>query len=222
MAYFSIRIRIFGTLYVKASSQSEGERVLRRLCSNSLDASDRGWFSEADFRSLPRASFGTSFTLDSPLDKSALVKVTKEAISSAQQSFDEGTRRQLLPNGREFEQFWDMPVFTDDLEIVTTAFIRANSKNEAQTIADNLTRIHIDLETEYWRWFSDLGFDEAEEWDMPVVLSSSFQLVGPADSSGMFRRWPDITYTRGESGEDVETVVKIPKKRIWLTAERAE
>ena len=195
MSIFSIQVRLFGTVYIKQPDISKAEAVLVWLGGQTINAKDRGWFSEESFEFLPLVSFATSFTPDGPV-ATKYTRQTKREVDLAQRSFVSGFRDTLIPNNEDFRQATGMPVFSVDMDVITTAFVKANSIAEARKAVELLNGTHIDLETQFWRWFSDVGFDE-DATDLPLLLSTALQFVGPSKDCKLCQRWADLPHKAG-------------------------
>ncbi|MGO8061467.1 hypothetical protein ACC716_25095 [Rhizobium johnstonii] len=192
MSCYAIEIHLYGTVYIKASTLQKAQRILDRLSSKTIDARHRAWFSDVSFEYVPRVSFASSLTLDATLPGSQLVEVTERDVELAQRSFVLGSRDVVVPFAERAEDFNEMPVFTTDVDITTTAFIKAMSPEEAWTIASQLQeQFHVELQMGYWLWLSKLGFDDDENDGLPLVLSSAIKVIGASKGGGLEQRWPD-------------------------------
>jgi hypothetical protein len=189
MSIYAVEVQLYGTVYIKASTLRKAQRILDRLCSKTIDARDRAWFSDVSLEHVPRVSFASSLTLDSVLPGSQPVEVTERDVELAQRSFVLGSRDVIVPFAEQAEEFTEMPVFGADVGITTTAFIKAASPDEAATISLTFkNRLHVELQMGYWLWFSMLGFDEDENDGLPVVLSSALKVLGASTGRGLQRR----------------------------------
>jgi hypothetical protein len=195
MRIFAIQVRLFGTVYIKQPDISKAEAVLVWLCGQTINAKDRGWFSEESFEFLPLVSFATSFTPDGPV-ATKYTRQTKREVDLAQRSFVSGFRDTLIPNNDDFRQVTKMPLFAVDMDVITTAFVKANTVAEARKLVGLLNGTHVDLQMFFWRWFSDIGFDE-DESHLPLILSTALEFVGPSQGCKLYQRWPDLTYNAG-------------------------
>ena len=180
MPIFATEVRIFGTIYIKASDIDEGQQVLERLCTRTFDARDRVWFSDASFESLPQVSYSTSLTGDVVLPTAQLVEVSSRDVEIAQRSFLTGSRDYMAPNAETFVEMEDLPVFSVDVDIETTAFVKAKSSDAALVELKGFEGSHIELSAGYWCHFSLLAFDEEEDLP-PIALSSALKLLGPSN-----------------------------------------
>jgi hypothetical protein len=214
MPIFATEIMLFGTVYIKASTQEKAENVMRRLCSNVIDARDRTWFEYNAPEVMPRVKFADCFTLDATLLPIKLVEVSERHVALAQRNFFMGRRETVIADADHPRKFDDMFVYTDDIEVTTTAFVRADTIDQATAIMVNLKRVRVDLDDEYWRWFSDLGLNDEENDDLPMVLSSALYLVGPV-SETMARSWPEPTYSRMADGQLVEDIIEPKFNPEW-------
>jgi hypothetical protein len=191
MSFYAIEVRIHGTVYIKASTQEKAEQILERLRSKTIDARHRVWFTEAPFEYVPRVSFATSFTADARLPGAKLIKVPERYVDLSQRSFVLGSRDIVVPFAECATKFNEMPVFASDADVTTTAFIQAESIEEAEvTMTKFNSNTHIDLQMQYWRWFSKLGLDKSQKLNPPIVLSSALQFVGPSECLDLEQRSP--------------------------------
>lgn len=149
-------------------------------------------FTEAPFEYVPRVSFATSFTADARLPGAESVKVPERYIDLSQRSFVLGSRDVIVPFADRATDFEEMPVFSCDVDMTTTAFIQAKSLEEAEdTMKGFNSSTYIDLETQYWRWFSKYGFNKSEKFNPLIVLSSALHFVGPSEGLDLEQRWPE-------------------------------
>ncbi len=189
MSYFAIDVRMYGTVYIKASTLQKAQRKLDQLSSRTIDARHRAWFSDVSFEHVPRVSFSSSLTLDAPLRGSKLAEVTERDVELAQRSFVLGSRDVVVPFAEIAEGFTGMPVFATDFDLTATAFIKAELPEQAMVVASEFQkRFHVELQMGYWRWFSMLGFDEDQNDGLPVVLSSAIKVVGASKGCGLYQR----------------------------------
>ncbi|UIK01536.1 hypothetical protein LZK82_30855 (plasmid) [Rhizobium leguminosarum] len=192
MSFYAIEVLIYGTVYIKASTLQKAQKVLDRLSSNTVDARHRAWFSDVSFEHVPRVSFASSLTLDATLPGSQLVEVTERDVELAQRSFVLGSRDVVVPFAERAEEFNEMAVFTTDVDLTTTAFIKAYSLEEARIITSKFQeQFHVELQMGYWLWFSKLGFNDHENNGLPVVLSSALKVIGASEACALEQRWPD-------------------------------
>ncbi|RWX14300.1 hypothetical protein EHI45_13515 [Rhizobium leguminosarum] len=192
MSFYAVEVRIYGTVYAKAPTVEKARRILDRLSSKTIDARHRAWFSDVSFEYVPRVSFASSLTLDATLPGSQLVEVTERDVELAQRSFVLGSRDVVVPFAERAEEFNKMPVFTTDVDLTATAFIRAESLEEATTMASQFEEhFHVELQMGYWLWFSKLGFNDHENNGLPVVLSSALKVIGASEGCALEQRWPD-------------------------------
>ncbi len=217
MSFYSIEVRIFGTVYIKAPDQQTADRILDRLCTNTIDARDRVWFSETEHQYLPMLSFGTSFTPDEPVAGAQLIAVSERAVELAQRSFVLGWRDTLIPNAEVVAEFEDMPVYSTDLDLTTKAYIRAENLEQAENILKTFKGTHIDLETQYWRWFAKPGehFVGDPETAPPLALSSALYVSGRSTECELYRAWPEICFRMGSDGKYVPIEVEIVQNPEW-------
>jgi hypothetical protein len=189
MRFFAIDVRLYGTVYIKASTRQKAQEKLDRLGSTTIDARHRAWFSDVSFEHVPRVSFSSSLTLDAPLLGARLTEVTERDVELAQRSFILGSRDVVVPFAELAEEFKAMPVFGTDVDLTTTAFIKAKSPEQAMVVASEFQkRFHVELQMGYWRWFSMLGFDEDENDGLPVVLSSAITVGGASKGCALYQR----------------------------------
>ncbi|TBD04742.1 hypothetical protein ELH21_10195 [Rhizobium leguminosarum] len=192
MSFYAIEVLVYGTVYIKASTLQKAQRILNRLSSNTIDARHRAWFSDVPFEHVPRVSFASSLTLNATFPGSQLVEVTERDVELAQRSFVLGSRDVLVPFAERAEEFNKVPVFTTDVDLTATAFIKAESRQEARIIIWKFQeQFHVELQMGYWLWFSKLGFDDDENGGLPVVLSSAIKVIGASEGCGLEQRWPD-------------------------------
>jgi hypothetical protein len=188
MSFYAVEVQLYGTVYIKASTLEKAQTILDRLCSQTIDARDRAWFSDVSFEHVPPVSFSSSLTLDLVLPGSDPVEVTERDVELAQRSFVLGSRDVIVPFAEKAQGF-KTPVFTVDVGVTTTAFIKAESPDEAAAISSKFeNRLHVELQMGYWLWFSMLGFDDDENDGLPVVLSSALKIVGASEGFGLRRR----------------------------------
>ncbi|WP_426122885.1 hypothetical protein [Pararhizobium sp. PWRC1-1] len=220
MSFYAIEVRIFGTVYIKAPDQQTADRILDRLCTKTIDARDRVWFSEIEPQYLPMVSFGTSFTPDEPVAGAQLVAVSERAVELAQRSFVLGWRDTLVPSAEVIAEFEDMPVYSTDLDLTTKAFIRAENLQQAERILKTFKGTHIDLEMQYWRWFAKPGehFVGDPETAPPLALSSALHVSGRSTECALYRAWPETLYRRGADGKRVPIEVNIIRNPAWPDA----
>ena len=189
MSFYALEVQLYGTVYIKAPTLKEAKKILDRLCERTIDARDRAWFSDVSFELVPRVSFSSSLTLACALPGSQPVEVTERDVELAQRSFVLGSRDVIVPLAEEAAQFTQMPVFATDVDVTTTAFIKATSRQEAAAISSQFNgHIHIELQMGYWLWFSLLGFDDDENDGLPVVLSSALKIIQASEGCGLQRR----------------------------------
>jgi hypothetical protein len=189
MSFYANEVQLYGTVYIKASTIREAQRILDRLSSRTIDARHRAWFSDVSFEHVPQVSFSSSLTLHAALPGSQPVEVTERDVELAQRSFVLGSRDVTVPFAEQAEQFTQMPVFATDVDVTTTAFIKATSLEEAVAISSQFNgHIHIELQMGYWLWFSTLGFEDDENDGLPVVLSTALKIIGASEGCGLQRR----------------------------------
>ncbi|MBB3139116.1 hypothetical protein FHS26_006901 [Rhizobium pisi] len=192
MSFYAIEVLVYGTVYIKASTLQKAQKILDRLSSNTIDARHRAWFSDVSFEHVPRVSFASSLTLNATFPGSQLVEVTERDVELAQRSFVLGSRDVVVPFAERAEEFNKVPVFTTDVDLTATAFIKAESRQEARIITSKFQQqFHVELQMGYWLWFSKLGFDDDEMAALPVVLSSAIKVIGASEGCGLEQRWPD-------------------------------
>jgi hypothetical protein len=86
----------------------------------------------------------------------------------------------------------ETPVFTTDVDLTATVFIKANSLEEAGSIAATFgEQYHIELQVGYWHWFSKIGFDPDQDGGLPITLASALKVVRSSRNYPLEQRWPD-------------------------------
>jgi hypothetical protein len=193
MNIYAIEILLQGTVHIKATSKEQAERILAHNCSNTIHGRDK-WLLKVLPCQRPRASLSTTFASAGSVGGANFVGVSKRTVYAAQDRWPrnwDGLRWAYEPLSTEYEL---VPVYSAELDVTTTAFIRANDVDEAEAVLAKFNQSSLDLSTDRSRWFSRMALDDEGRSDLPIALSSALYLVGKSKGSELSQTWPDGPY----------------------------
>ncbi len=193
MNIYAMEILLQGTVHIKATSKEQAERILAHNCSNTIHGKDK-WLLNVPPSQRPRASLSSTFAAAGSVVGANFVGVSKRTIRAAQDRWPrnwEGLRWAYEPLSNEYEL---VPVYSAELDVTTTAFIRANDVDEAEAVLAKCNQSSLDLSIERSRWFSRIALDDKGSSHLPIALSSALYLVGKSKGSELSQTWPEGPY----------------------------
>ncbi|TAY25179.1 hypothetical protein ELH93_34350 [Rhizobium leguminosarum] len=187
MAYFSLPLDLVATVYIQAASLTEAKTKFDRIASKGIDARDKRWFSNAPFGSffLPELSFATSMTLLKPTGRGC-GEIEESDLRQQLTSREQNLKASVLPHSADWFGEGTLPVYTVDLHVRTTGFVRAASLGEAEAFVAKLDDNGVHWETAA-QWFE---FDGMNDKEYPLILSPSITVVGISRGCEVSLRWP--------------------------------
>lgn len=188
MAYFSIPLNLAGTTYIQSESLAKAQTKLDQVLSRSIDARDKRWFSDAPYGTmfLPEFSFSTTMTLFKPEPGQSCSEIDDADVVREMLSREHNRKSAVLPNSPDWYGEGKLPIYTADLDVRTTGFIRATSLHEAEAFAAQIedTGVHWEVANQ---WFEIDGLNE----EYPLILSPNMTVAGVAKGDSVSMRWPE-------------------------------
>jgi hypothetical protein len=194
MKTFAVEVQLQGTIHIKATSQKQAERILEKICSNTIDGGDGEWFSDIPSRYRSRASFSTKFTATGMLQGASPVEVPNRSVNAAQRRWQSNWAGLKQPYDGLSKAHEQVPVYSASLDLTTTAFIFAENVDLASLVVDRFKQTSLDFLDGGARWFSGWSSDDKKRSALPLVLSSALYVVGKSKSCKLTQAWPDHAY----------------------------
>ncbi|MEH6691082.1 MAG: hypothetical protein V7774_07860 [Pseudorhizobium pelagicum] len=187
MDVYAIDMEVWGSVYVQANNLAEATLKLEELCPLVVDVHDRRWFSRGD-----QISLADAFTLFAPVKGQRPVRVAMGSVRAAMRPSVRGEKKYWVRSNRDDHQINGQCVFTVDVLLIATAFVRAESASDADAVFNALDGIPVHLE-DGAKWFRLPGLEDP---DLRLVISPMFGFVGP---------WPDLEEYETEDDEVVSS-----------------
>lgn len=188
MPYFAIPLEMAATVYIQAASFGEAQSKLEQVLSQSIDALDERWFSGAPYGALffPEFSFATAMTIFKPTSEQACSAIEFADVSRMMQSREENKKSCVLPRSPDWFGEGKMPIYTVDVQVRTTGFVKAISLDVAQSFVAGLddTGVHWEVAEQ---WFEIDGLQD----DFPLILSPNLMISGVSEDLELTLRWPE-------------------------------
>lgn len=206
MAYFSLPLDLVATVYIQAASLTEARTKFDQIVSKGIDARDKRWFSNAPFGSffLPELSFATSMTLLKPSDL-ACSEVEESDLLQQLTSREQNLKASVLPHSADWYGEGKLPVFTVDVHVHTTGFVKAASLAEAKAFLAEVDGDAVHWETAA-QWFE---FEALNDEEYPLILSPSISVVGISMGCEFSLRWPLSKDERDYAAETNATIKRL-------------
>jgi hypothetical protein len=188
MPYFSIPFEMAATVYIQAASPPEAQSKLEQVLARGIDARDKRWFSGAPYGVLffPEFSFATAMTIFKPTSEQFCSPIEMADVNRMMLSREENKKLFILPHSPEWYGEGKTPIFTVDLHVRTTGFVKATSFDEAKAFVAGLddTDVHWEVAEQ---WFELDGLQD----EFPLILSPNLLISGIAEASKLTMRWPE-------------------------------
>jgi hypothetical protein len=197
MNIYAIEILLKGKVHVKATSPEQAGRILENTASNTIFGENEDWFSDVADAFRQRVTFSSKFRFVGLIQGSSMVEVSERVVHACQERWQRdwhGLRWPYTPLTTAHEQ---VPVYSTAIDMTTTAFVRAASVEEANSVLSRMTGVDLDLLADGPRWFSRNALGEGE-WDLPVALSTAIYLLPKPNDRLLTQSWPDRPYNGPE------------------------
>lgn len=189
MAYFAIGLEMAATIYIQAVSLSEAQAKLDMVLSNSIDALDYNWFSDATFGSpaLPEISFATAMEIEGQVQRESPRNIGVDEIDRLMRSSPSASKASVLPRSSERFQSKTTSVYWANLGVRATGVLRFDKLAQAREFISYLPEERPPV---HWEeaddWFKLDGFEDA---DYPMILSPNIDVLAVSDAFPLRLHW---------------------------------